>query len=264
MTRIPRFAEFLARNDVSSAGVLPLVHSSQAYHLNDILSDGRLKARPCDVFSGDLLNYFFVGRPAYKHRANGSDSEYWELPICFVFEFEAIDKIKRVFPFDTGAFEKKLYPDYINIMPKEQFDCASVSDAAGKIIGAYFGDVNAYYRLRSKDRGDFESDFGLGVLDAEVKAVHRLSIEKSSTVFDDRRLTIELQAEGDVDLKVRNPIAVIAPANYFDDTQVLRKIEGEWKAQPLSYDVYPLNVGAYFTKIYEMIEVLYRRLGYLR
>ncbi len=263
MKRLPRFADFLSRNSVKSGGQLPLVHSTQAYHIIDIAASDQIKAQPCDVFLNEKLNYFFVGRPAYKHKTDLSDPEYWQLPICFIFDYGAIDGVRRVFPFDTGAFQRRLYPDYINLMSREQFDCSEVSDSPSRIIGAYFGDVGSYYRLAAKDRKSFESEFALGVLDAEAKAVHRLSTERSATVFDDRRLAIEIQTSNDVLLTTNKPLAVVAPATYFDDQAILDKVEKDWGAQPLSYDVYPLNVSAYYSKIYEVVELLYRRMGYL-
>jgi hypothetical protein len=76
--------EFLKRNQISKANPLPLVHTTESYHLKKIISSGLIKASRCDVFRNENLSYFFVGRAAYKRDLH-QEAEYWELPTCLVF-----------------------------------------------------------------------------------------------------------------------------------------------------------------------------------
>lgn len=255
------FADFLTRNSVRPSGSLPLVHTTKSYHVREIVASGKLVATTCDVFTTDKLNYFFAGRPAYKYAASDGDSPHWELPCCFIFDFKAIGPIKRVFPFDSGAFSKGLYPSYITMMNRDDFDVSSVPDATERIIGAFFGSPSDYMKLNARSVGSFNSDFDVDVLDAEVSAVHRLSNEKSANSFDDRRLTVEVQTDADVELSVTRPLAVIAPNEYFDNKAVLKVVESDWGAQPLGYDITPLNVRQYYSQIYSIANIFYKDEG---
>ena len=64
------------------------------------------------------------------------------------------------------------------------FEASPAPEAVSRIIGAFFGNAASYFTLKSKDREKFESEFRLGVFDAELKALHRLSLEKSPSSFD--------------------------------------------------------------------------------
>jgi hypothetical protein len=256
-------SDFLLRNSVVPGGTLPAIHTTQAYHLKYLQNTNKLLVTECDVFSPDKLSYFFVGRPAYKYQTDGSEAEYWELPCCFIFEFASVKGIKRIFPFDSGAFRKLRYPPYIRQMDWKHFEATAAPDAVSRIIGAFFGDLRSYFSFKSKDLGSFEKEFDLRVFDAEIKALHRLSREKSPATFDDRRFTIELQSDVDLDLNVSHPLAVIAPLPYFDEPTFRNHVETTWKATPIGYPVYTLSVEQYFHAVYERVEEFFKARGLL-
>jgi len=104
---------FLKRNQITKANPLPLVHTTESYYLKKIVGSGIVEARRCNVFRNEKLSYFFVGRAAYKRELH-QEAEYWELPACLVFSF-FIDGVKRIYPFDSGAFKAKRYPSFINM-----------------------------------------------------------------------------------------------------------------------------------------------------
>jgi hypothetical protein len=248
-------SDFLLRNAVKPANSLPLLHSTRAYHLRAIKTDNKLIATKCAFFKPDKLNYFFVGRPAYKYSSDDSEAERWELPCCFIFDFATVKNVKRIFPFDSGAYKKKLYPSFINGMPIEHFEASAAPDAAQRIIGAFFGDTKSYFHLNAKDKKPFMAEFSPGAFDAELEALHRLSIEKSPATFDDRRFTIEVQTTNDLDLTVDKPLAVVAPAPYFDDADFLNHVENVWKAQPIPYSMYRLSVREFYSDIYRLVDL---------
>jgi len=253
---------FLARNSVATVESLPLVHSTRSYNFRAILAGSSLSPQPCDVFKGEDINYFFVGRPAYKHRSDNSTAEPWELPCCFIFEADAVSPAKRVFPFDSGAFVSQRYPSYIGTMPLKEFE-SSGNEAIGKIIGSFFGSSDRYFNLSPRPREEFELEFSLTPFDAELSAAMRLAGEGTPTSFDDRRFTIEVQTDTALDLGEINPIAVIIPEVYLDIDGVLDKIENEWKAEPIGYPIYPLNLAAYYAVIYKEVHDFYKREHYL-
>lgn len=253
-----RFGEFLLRNSVVGANALPLVHSTPAYHLRSFQTNNLLQATPCDVFVGENLNYFFVGRPAYKFRTEAREAEYWEYPCCFIFDFSAVQDVRRIFPFDSGAFHRKKYPKYINMMDKNVFEVADVAGATGKIIGAFFGSASRYFQLQSKSRDAFIGEYSLNVMDAELKALHKLSTETNAMSFDDRRFTIEVQSSSELDLTVTRPLAVVAPSDYFENADFRRHVIETWQAEPISYPIYPLSVANCYGQIYERVFEFYK------
>ena len=253
----------MLRTSVTQGGALPLIHTTTSYHLKKFQETNKLIATECDVFKPDRLSYFFVGRPAYKYQGDGPEAEYWELPCCFVFEFEAVTNITRVFPFDSGAFANRRYPSYINRMDLSNFEVNSAPHAASRIIGAFFGDTRSYFHLKGKDGSTFEKEFHLEVFDAELKALHRLANEKLPASFDDRRFTIEMQSSNDVDLTVTNPLAVIVPLPYFDNQNFLGHVQSTWKAVPIGYPMYTLSVSGYYYAIYERVEAFFKSRGIL-
>jgi hypothetical protein len=252
---------FLRRNTVKADGVLPLFHTTPARHLRSMKETNKILATECDVFKPDKLSYFFVGRPAYKYHADNSEAEYWQLPCCFMFEFQAIMNVRRIFPFDSGAFH--LYPPYLSDLELDNFEANSAPDAVSRIVGAYFGDIRSYFKYEHKAQPQFEQEFNLDVFDQELKALHRLSREKAPDKFDDRRFTIEMQSTGDVDLSVTNPLAVIAPIPYFENRQFRDHVESTWKALPIGYPTYFLSVTQYYYAIYERVEGFFKQHGLL-
>lgn len=257
------FSDFLQRNTVKPAGVLPLVHTRPARLLRHFSETNAIAPEPCDVFVGENLNYFFVGRPAYKYSSDDREAEYWELPCCFVFEFSTLQNLKRVFPFDTGAFHNRLYPRYINDLKMDDFDALGTPDAVSRIIGAFFADIPSYFQLKPKPESAFEQEFQLDVFDTEIRALHRLAREKSSTKYDDRRFSIEMQDTDSIDLSTKKPIAVIAPNQYYSNQAFRDHVTNVWGATPLGYSTYRLSVTAAYYAIYQNVEELFRRRGLL-
>ena len=252
-------AEFLRRNSVQAVGGLPLVHSTQAYGLLKIIKSDKIEASYCDVFKEDLA-YFFVGRPAYKFKDSGEEAQEWELPCCFVMEFASITDIKRIYPFDSGAYKR--YPRYLNMIERDEFEVASVANAPHKIIGSFFGSARNYFRLSPKPKKEFADEYSLRVTEPEVKAAHALASHRFKG-FDDRRFAIEVQSSASVDLKLIRPLAVILPMIYLDDPDIRSKIEDDWKAHPISYVSSCLNVSAYYGQIYSQVLTYYENAGYM-
>ncbi len=251
-------AEFLKRNQITKSKPLPLVHTTESYHIKKIVSSGTIKASRCNVFRGENLSYFFVGRAAYKRDLH-QEAEYWELPTCLVFDF-FIDGIKRIYPFDSGAFKAKRYPNFVNMMDIADFEVSEDAEAPHKIIGTFFGAARNYYRLAARPREQFESRFDVDVLDEEMKALHKLILTKDKK-FDDRRFAIEMQFDHDIDLQAKKPILAILPETYLEDDTYVKKVEA-LGAEVLTYPVYPLRKEYYYYAIYEKLDLFYASRGH--
>lgn len=140
---------FLQRNSVVPTSSLPLVHSTKSYNLKAMLEAGAINPQECDVFLKEKINYFFVGRPSYKYTTDSSSADHWELPCCFIFAADVVKDPSRVFPFDSGAFSRGRFPDYIDMMPRSDFQM-NLPDAPQRIIGSFFGSAKNYFLLNPK------------------------------------------------------------------------------------------------------------------
>lgn len=118
------------------------MHTTDAYIARKAFDAKKLVASPCTTFIGEQLLYFFVGRAAYK-KSIPEEVEYWELPSCLVFEFET-KGAKRMYPFDSGAFKSRRYPNYISIMEMEDFSLNPNSNNVERSIGAFFNSNYSY------------------------------------------------------------------------------------------------------------------------
>jgi hypothetical protein len=250
--------QFLKRNQITKARPLPLVHTTEAYFVKKIVTSGKIEARPCTVFRSEKLSYFFVGRAAYKRELH-QEAEYWELPTCLVFSF-FVDGVKRTYPFDSGAFKARRYPNFVNMMDIDDFEVAADAEAAHKIIGTFFGNARNYYRLAARPKDQFERKFDVEVLDEELKALYKLILAKDKK-FDDRRFAIEMQFSGDIPLQDRSLILAILPETYLSDHEYISKIR-DLGSEVLTYPVYPLRKEYFYYSIYEKLDQFYSSRGF--
>ena len=249
--------DFLNRNQITKSNPLPLVHTTESYYLKKILKTGHIEARPCNVFAGEKLSYFFVGRAAYKRELH-QEAEYWELPTCIVRNFTT-NGVTRVFPFDSGAFNAKRYPHSINMMDLNDFETAADLEAPQKLIGTFFSNPQNYYRLISRPREQFEAMFDVEALDEEVKALHGL-IQKKHTRYDDRRFAIEMQFDSNISIVDEKPICIILPETYLANAAYAKTLEGAAQ-YILTYPVYPLRKEHFYYAIYLKLDELYKTIG---
>jgi hypothetical protein len=182
--------------------------------------------------------------------------------MCFIVEYEAI-RTKRTFPFDSGAFKAGLYPQFISMMDIDEFDAQFDGQAPEKIIGTFFGTNRNYYLLKTRPKGDFEGRFDVGVLEEEIKALHKLVALKDSKL-DDRRFAIELQSDQSLELIRENVLAVVLPETYIEDPLVVSYVEEKLEAQIVTYPLYPLKKDYYYYAIYEKVDHFFRTSGFYR
>src|SRR4051794_38754532 len=109
---IDRLRRFLASYS-STPGFLPFTHITRAYSFDEMLDGETLEPTLCDVFKEPLV-YLFYSRPAYRAKQGNNARLEFEWPIVFLFDAEKIAPIKRVFPFDSGAFSLGLYEAFFD------------------------------------------------------------------------------------------------------------------------------------------------------
>jgi hypothetical protein len=185
-------SEFLSRQNLPGALNLPWVHSASASKLFKIIEDEKLIAMSCNVFRGEKLCYFFVGRPAYKFNSEGAPSA-WQLPVAFVLRFQSPPPIKRAFPFDSGAFVKNFMPDYISLFDLERYNIGTDPQLIGRLISLYFKTPQRYVQRKAVGEEELKEEHSLDMRHAEIQALGRLFREGSTSNLDDRAAAIEIQ-----------------------------------------------------------------------
>src|ERR1700680_4302707 len=96
------------RNSQRATPPLPLVHTTDFYGFRSILVNNALS--PAD-YPESLLHCFY-GLPVYKpHKGLSATSAPGFAPVCFVLAPTCPCSIKRIYPFDSGAFSKGLFKD---------------------------------------------------------------------------------------------------------------------------------------------------------
>ena len=137
------------------------------------------------------------------------------------------------------------------------------NEAVEKIIGTFFGTNRSYFLLKSCSQADFDARFDVGVLEEEIKALHKL-ITLKHEALDDRRFAIEIQTENEFALVKDQVLAVVLPENYIENSRVVQFVEKDLNAKLLTYPLYPLKKDYYYYAIYERVDHFFRQAGFYR
>jgi hypothetical protein len=259
---VPRrqsLAEFLTKKNLPSDLTLPWVHSASAASLFSILEDEKLLAINCDVFKGEKLVYFFVGRPAYKIPRVENPSE-WQMPVVFVVRFNKPPPIKRVFPFDSGAFHKGRMPSYISLFPIGAFELATDMAMAGRLVSFYFKTQKRYFDRQATGDQEMREEHDLDITHDQILALGKLYRDRDAAKLDDRAAAIEIQIAEDIPLEKSNVLGVVVPAEYKrhkDMREALKALTPNVEA----YDIMPLGTDAHYGLVYDCVKKIYKKAG---
>lgn len=249
----------LVGSQQSAKPLLPLVHTTDVYSLTNVLEDGRLEPRQCDVFKGEPLLYFFYGRPSY--RANASEAatalDHY-LPVCLLFQNAAVAPIKRIFPFDSGGFHKALYADaFHKDMRLDDFGLEPDVETPGRVISLFFETADAYLHARSAP------SVALDPSELEAKGYQALISQRLSNTMDNRVSGIELQFEGPI--KIDGTVhAVVLPDTLYSSPLIQEKLDS-LRIEPLLYSqVERQRPSEYVTRIFDLCFEYYRRSGLMK
>ena len=189
---------------------LPLVHSTDSYVLEDVLTAKQLEPQPCNVF-GENLTYLFYGRPAFRPNndaAPTSLSHYF--PVCLILRPGWAIAIKRIYPFDSGAFIQGFYENYLHkAMRLADFGLEPDSATPGKLIGGFFGSVPAYLTGKPGAAPTLDpSEF-------EAFSYHALISAQESNAIDSRGSGVEIQTGAPLPI-AESVAAVVLPSTFAD------------------------------------------------
>jgi hypothetical protein len=240
---------------IPSSPRLPLVHTTDSYLLQDILSDEVVTPQPCEVFAGEHLTYLFYARPAFRPNLGAEPlSLLHYFPVCLIFKPDWIAKTNRIFPFDSGAFHRGFYDAYIHKhMDLLDFALEADANSPGKVVASFFGSNASYVMGRSTNAG------GIDPAEFEAHSYLALAQARESNAVDNRSATIEIQTD-DV-LHIRDAVAaIVLPSTFLDgDTGLALK---KFAIDPLPYRTFERSrPGEYTSTIFQICVAYYVKSG---
>lgn len=172
---------------------LPIMHSCEGFDFESIVENGKLRPSLCPVFNEELL-YFFYGKPSYpvgeKEKVNRTDVMC--CPVCLIIDIEKID-IFRAFPFDSGAFENKMYLQFLHRHMKiERFEIDNNCDAIRAYISLVFGNNWNYIHGIAKET-EAENTY--------VNALLKMLSANGGFEIDERSNTVEVLSKQCIDIE---------------------------------------------------------------
>lgn len=137
-------------------GALPLTHISGGLGADSILENGKVIPKKCDVLGKDLA-YTFYGRAGYRVGLAGTVHLEAYAPFCFIFDGKLLGRAHRAYPFDTGAYQARMYKPYIHDQISfDDFSVQANSKNLNKLVKTVFGSKESYFeadkRAISKSR----------------------------------------------------------------------------------------------------------------
>lgn len=211
---------------------LPLVHNTDCFALDSVLESGSIDPQPCNVFKGENLTYLFYGKPAFRPNLNEEPSGlYHYYPVCLIFNESIHFQVKRVFPFDSGAYNLELYSKFLHKnMQLEDFGLVADLSSPGKVVSTFFGNNEKYLRGSSSCKSD-----GLDPSEFEAHSYLALITSRDSNVLDSRLSAIEVQTADVIDLK-KCVSAIILPS-IFSEGECGKKI-GKLFIEQIAYSTF--------------------------
>lgn len=185
---------------------LPLVHTTDTYTLTDIMDDGQLRPVPCDVYTPENLIYLFYGKPSFRPNIDSEPlSLHHYFPICMIFKPSLMKEIRRVLPFDSGAFGLGLYGPYLHKeMKLGDFLLEPDPATPGRIITKFFDSAKSYLQ------GQPDTVLNVDPSEFEAESLAALYAAKHSNLLDSRNSSIEIQIDKAIDI-TDQLIATIMP-----------------------------------------------------
>lgn len=222
--------------------LLPFFHSCDAFFLRPILEEKRLSPTDCHVFNEKIL-YLFYGRPAYKCIGRPSCGLDSFLPISFILKSEPIQNIIRIAPFDTGAYKKDLYKEFLHPkMEMSSFFLSPTKESISKTVAYFFETNHQYFAGKPKHEVTFDP------LDFEIQSYHELIKGVFASKADDRKATIEVQLTDAIHLSEDTIEAIILPENFLSSDLLQEVLVENCKVEVLTYESFGLASDQYYSE----------------
>lgn len=233
-------------NEKFTYGILPSVlsamHSCEGFDCESIVEDRQLKPTLCKVFNENLL-YLFYGKPSYpigEKKENRTDDLY--CPVCFLVDVNKIN-IKKVFPFDSGAYMGGMYDGFIHRHMKiDCFEIQNTCQAIGAYISVFFGNNDNYISGLARQ---YQSD------ESHINALLNMLNAVGSLKIDERANTIEIITNSPIDI-TNSVQGIILPRSLMRKEKIVKWIE-QYKIPYKTYTVRHLTSPLrYNEKVFEL------------
>jgi hypothetical protein len=190
---------------------LPLFHTCDGVDARRYMSEGKIDTLiDCEVF-GEKITYLFYGRAAYKYDVTDEGTTRLDLyPVCFVFEFDLVKDIKRIYPFDSGAKHHNLLDKYIN--PKISLTNFEIEPDTRRIADI----IVRFYRSNGNYLDGKTREIDVDPLDFETSAYIEMNRGYLAGRADERRATVEVQTGQSVPFQGGALKGVVCPIQYLD------------------------------------------------
>jgi len=243
----------------NTSDILPSTHITNAYNLPQILNSNILEPKNCGVF-GEDLSYFFYGRPSYRTRKDDSVALEHNLPIVFIVDTEKLQPLKRIFPFDSGAFDEGFYEGYFDkSCERDDFELPASLEILKKLVDAFYGDNHGYLL------GDYREKMPTSPFDFEVQGLNRLiqdthTSKGASLSGDERSTSFEIQTAQSFDLR-KILLCVLLPQILLDDKKIFSAIKAWNPPEIITYRTLRNSsaehlAGTIYTKVIDYYETL--------
>ncbi|KOF22283.1 hypothetical protein AC244_01670 [Ensifer adhaerens] len=190
---------------------LPLFHTCDGFFARKHMRRGELVTDDvCEVFN-EQVTYLFYGRAAYKYGLTDLATTQLSLyPVCFIFDLELIEDIKRIYPFDSGAMHHDFLKAFMDDkMALADFEIEPDTRRIADIVLKFFDNNANYLNSRPNERE-------IDTLDFESTAFMEMTRSHVGSGADERRVTIEVQAGKTVPFANGLLKAMIVPIQYLE------------------------------------------------
>lgn len=257
MSANSRFKKFL-KSSVPASPILPAVHTTTVTAFSNIVETGKIELSVCKFYKQPLL-YLFYGKPAYKiqGRKEAATKILGDAAVTFVLDIASLPSIYRSFALDTGAAfgsrYDELLPEGLSI---EDFSLSNDYTDFARFVTCFFGNNREYYL------GNPSHTNNPSPLDVVSTSMRDIAHSVSSTNFDERACSCEIQLEDEISLSVADIITVVMPDRLFDDGEV-RSALAAWGVKPVLYRMKRALPSERTEVIAERLGDLYEAEGYM-
>lgn len=259
-----RLRAFIEANQADDS-ILPFTHITRAYAFDEILQCDELVASECDVFNERLI-YLFYGRPAYRAKNGNNARMEFEWPIVFIFDPNSIGEIKRIFPFDTGAFHQELYRSFFD--PSAEIDDFSLTPSLislSQFVQTFYQGNDEYYSGYSRKNVDIPLRQFEAQSIQEMSRLPGVQTKVGNSLRDDRSSAVEIQVDHPISLS-QALLAIVLPDPYIGEPDIQAALK-RWNVEQEVYSyatIHNQSGEAWVGAIYEIVKNVYKKLGYLK
>ena len=202
----------LVHSTSACSPLLPLTHTTTVTSLSSVLSQRRIATAHCPIFRRNSL-YLFYGRPDYRPIVSGtSHSITGNKPATLVIHPRVRFSYVSICPFDTGAFFKNRFEDYLGTMTPTEANTALTDRFA--LYLSQDSPAKAVTLFYTNNRNYIESTWApLVPLNTCIDAMTYKDLATSSTSrkFDSRNSGIEIQVADYIPCSSANVLLAIIP-----------------------------------------------------